>query len=243
MHTSEPLKSVYIWQMFSLGGFSTLRLAEDFCPGFPLHSYSASGDPIYSGPQTSTQALERALIDFDSAVSFSADSSRYLNLARVGRGRTLLGLGRFAEAAASVASVPTTFVWNVEMRVGGGVNPHVFTRTSSNSRRSVADRKGGNGLDYVSANDPRVTTTVLGTAYDGVTVLRSIGKYPVEGSPIVQASGIEARLIEAEAALSTGSGDWLGILNNLRQTQVTPALTALTDPGSDAQRVDLLLRE
>ena len=63
-------------------------------------------------------------------------------------------------------------------------------------------------------------------------------------------TGIEARLIEAEAALQadrnntspTGTG-WLGILNDLRATAITPAMAPLADPGSFEARVDLLFRE
>ena len=37
------------------------------------------------------------------------DSVRFVNLARVGQGRALLDLGRYAEAAAAVASVPDDY--------------------------------------------------------------------------------------------------------------------------------------
>jgi len=66
----------------------------------------------------------------------------------------------------------------------------------------------------------------------------------VDDSAVVLASGAEARLIEAEAQLQAGDvAGWLGTLNALRATAVSPALPALSDPGSDAARVDLLFRE
>jgi hypothetical protein len=68
-------------------------------------------------------------------------------------------------------------------------------------------------------------------------------RYPDGGAPIVIASGIEARLIEAEAALRAGQTQWLAILNDLRRTQLSPALPDTTDPGTEAARVDLLFRE
>jgi hypothetical protein len=86
------------------------------------------------------------------------------------------------------------------------------------------------------------------------------------------ASGVEARLIEAEAALSHGDPNWLSILNDLRNHGIQeisttptsvdtvyapgtgailfttvgatlPGLPSLTDPGTDAARIDLLFRE
>jgi hypothetical protein len=62
------------------------------------------------------------------------------------------------------------------------------------------------------------------------------------GSPIVDASGVEARLIEAEAALHAGDvGTWLSKLNALRAG--TAGLTPLSDPGTADAQVDLMFRE
>ena len=55
------------------------------------------------------------------------------------------------------------------------------------------------------------------------------------------ATGVEARLIEAEAAFRNGTpGQGLTILNALR---VLAGLTPVTDPGTEATRVNLLFRE
>ena len=63
-------------------------------------------------------------------------------------------------------------------------------------------------------------------------------------SPSILTTGAEARLIEAEAALASGDvATWLGKLNTLRATAITPAMSPLTDPGSTDARVDLLFRE
>ena len=67
---------------------------------------------------------------------------------------------------------------------------------------------------------------------------------------MVVADWVEARLIQAEAALQAAPDDtssqatgWLGIRNHLRETAITPALPDTTDPGSFDARVDLLFRE
>jgi hypothetical protein len=114
----------------------------------------------------------------------------------------------------------------------------------------VGEREGTNGLPFRSANDPRVPTVFTRRATDNVTDLFRFSPYSSTGSPIALATGVEARLIEAEAALqanrndaaTTGTG-WLGILNNLRATAITPALAPLADPGSFDARVNLLFRE
>jgi hypothetical protein len=60
--------------------------------------------------------------------------------------------------------------------------------------------------------------------------------------PVVAASGIEARLIEAEAALRAGNATlWLEKLNAARATRTD--LPPLADPGEDVARVNLTFYE
>jgi hypothetical protein len=121
----------------------------------------------------------------------------------------------------------------------------------------MADREGGNGLPYVSANDPRIPTK---TGPDGIfdsafptTIVRQ-GLWD-RGASVVVASGIEAQLIAAEAALQANQpATWLTILNTLRTNPALyppspvgyargPNLTALADPGTAAARVDAMFYE
>jgi hypothetical protein len=61
-------------------------------------------------------------------------------------------------------------------------------------------------------------------------------------APVPLATGIEARLIEAEDLLDKNNvTGWLGKLNAARATLA--GLPALADPGTPAGRVDLLFRE
>ncbi len=226
-----------VGEMYALRGFAALRMAEDVCPGFPLHDI-VDLKPVYGPPLTTDQAFERAVADFDTALTLATDSVRILNLARVGRARALMGLGRFTDAATAVAGVPADFVVDAMYSLGTVPNPMLPVRFYELSR-SVANQEGGTGLDFVAAADPRLQVTVAGTAVDGTTTIYGAVKYPDESAPIVLASGLEARLIEAEAALNNG-GDWLGGLNAARADS---GLTALADPGTPAARVDLLFRE
>lgn len=249
-------------EMYGVRAYGALSLAETFCPGFPLRE--VVDYQVVAGPPLSTEAvLERALADYDSALTYAADSARILHFVRVGRARTLLNLGRFAEAASAVAGVPTIYVARAEYAVGvTSVNNNLaldspFFTVFFFGPYGVADREGGSGLDFVSANDPRVRTTPTSVAANG-TQLYGISKYPNQSSPIVVASGIEARLIEAEATLQADANNpqWLTILNTLRTdgtqdgggiynpgTGGVAGLAPLTDPGTDAARVDLVFRE
>ncbi|HKT58954.1 MAG TPA: hypothetical protein VJQ46_02820 [Gemmatimonadales bacterium] len=263
-YSPASVPTAYLGEVFAVRAFATLSLAENVCAGFPLHDV-ADAKLVYGGPLTTDQAFEHAVADFDSALSYAADSARILSLVQVGRARALLGRGLFTEAAAAAAPVPTEFAWQAEYSVASGVaqpNPLAFgfvgnVISPGPMSRTVADREGGTGLDFIGANDPRLGATQIGVGEDGVTGIYRAAKYSSEGAPIVVASGVEARLIEAEAALQLG-GDWLAPLNALR-TSCTDAATCpdpapagtggvaglppLADPGTPDARIDLLFRE
>jgi hypothetical protein len=149
-----------------------------------------------------------------------------------------------------VANVPTNFKYDIEYTTAITTQQNGVFSIIDFGYKSVGDRDGIVGLDFRTANDPRVPTTYKSLGTDGVTPVYHFAKYNSLAAPMTLASGIEARLIVAEAALqanpndasTTGSG-WLGILNDLRQTAFSPALTPLSDPGNFDARVDLLFRE
>ncbi|HKT58600.1 MAG TPA: hypothetical protein VJQ46_01035 [Gemmatimonadales bacterium] len=238
-----PSDSGVVGELFALRGFADVNLAEETCPGFALNEV-VDGRIVYGPALTNEQVFQAALVEFDSALAFAGDSISALHLAQVGRGRALLGLGRYAEAAQAVAAVPSDFAFSLKfVNTSPAFQPNAIQQFVVFLQGGVADREGGNGLDYLSAADPRITATEVGTAVDGVTPLYAFDKYPDDAAPMVLASGLEARLIEAEAALDDG-GDWLGILNALRADPAAPpGLDPLVDPGTADARVDLLFRE
>lgn len=251
----ERLVEAYRGELFALRGYATLYLAETFCPGFPLHDV-VDFTPIHSPPISTQEGFERALSDLDSAVVYAADSARILNFAKVGRARALLGLGRIADAAAASASVPTGYVWNAEFSSTDFALSNGLARWSFIFRRSVADREGNNGLNFITAADLRVQTRVDFVSPTFGPRIVPMKYLDNKAAPIVVASGVEARLIDAEAALQAGNPiGWLGQLNALRTdgTQTdgewnpgsggVGGLAPLVDPGTDATRVDLLFRE
>jgi hypothetical protein len=227
-------------EMLALEGFTELFLAESMCSGVPLGEI-VDGRPEFGVPLTSSQLFERALTTLDSAQILAADSARILNLARVGRGRALIGLGRFADAQAAVGAVPTNYVYATEH--AAAVQPNgIFEAANSLGYLTVSDREGRNGLDFVSASDPRVRTQLAGKGADGSTNLYVFTRYTSLASPVTLASGVEARLIEAEAALQADNPTRaLEILNALRTT--VSGLGPLPPAPTQPERVDQLFRE
>jgi hypothetical protein len=206
---------------------------------------------VYHGSSTTTQVYRAAIAKFDTALSLAGDSSRILNLARVGKGRALLDLGLYAAAAAAVAKVPQGFVYNMHpwMNLDPDGDEEIGT---------VADREGGNGLPYLSSGDPRTATKDIrgDKLVKYVKVPAKWSELDGEGMGKVMlslASGEEAVLIKAEAALHKHAADptWLRLLNQLRATAPIPGttqpdpakLTPLKDPGTEHGRIALLFAE
>ena len=238
-----PDSGARIGQLFALVGFTEIFLAETFCSGVPLSHLDPSFRPIYGEPLTNDEIYQHALTQFDSARKHAVDSTRIVQLAQLGQARTLLNLGRFAEAALAVATVPSNYTYSVAY-VTGTLNNGVFGLGSQNFF-TIPDREGTNGINWRTANDPRVRLVNRSPALkgvDGTTDIYAFVPYQASNSPIVLASGTEARLIEAEAALQGGNAaSWLAIHNALRAT--VPGLSPLTDPSTQAGRVDLQFRE
>ena len=219
-------------ETLALAGFTYVLLGETFCPGVPISDVDANGQFQFGQPQTLQQLMQTALARFDSALAVAtrARNTEQQHVARVGRGRALLNLGRFAEAAAAVRDVPTPFVYNVEYSENTGrQNNAVFTFNNVRRRWGVANAEGRNGYDYVAAADPRVptqTTTRNGLDGESVRIVNQL-KYPARTSSIPLATGVEARLIEAEAALQGGNvGEFARLHNVVRATAALPALDA-----------------
>ena len=190
--------------------------------------------------QPRAELFAQALADFDSALATAGGDQTMLNLARVGKGRALLGLGRFADISAAVAAVPKSFVYQTEHNSTtqqNGLATGWPTRTVS-----TADLEGGTGLNFRTANDPRVPMAANGKGTDGITNIYTDTRYLTVTSPIVFASGIEARLQVAEALLKAGQAQQaLDTLNALRQP--VAGLTPLTLQATAAAQVDQLFRE
>ncbi|MCR4341331.1 MAG: hypothetical protein NUW01_15745 [Gemmatimonadaceae bacterium] len=234
-------------ELLNLAGYAIVLMAENYCSGIPISRLTETGELEFGEPRTTDQLLDDAIAKFDSAIVLAgaagAGGATELNMARVGRGRSLLNKADFPGAAAAVAAVPTDFVYVIFHSSGTGRQNNglwVFQRIAS--RWTVADLEGTNGLPYISDDDPRVPTEPAGRlGFDGATPLIFQNKYPDRDSPVPLAEGIEARLIEAEAALR--AGNLVGYTTALNASRSEQGLDAVVPPATATERQDQLFKE
>ena len=215
-------------EMQSIVGYVYTMFGETFCGGVPFSKVpSDGGDIILGQPLTQVEMFNAAITWFDQALASSSGNSDLANLARVGKARALLGLGQITAAANEVSSVPTDFVYNIEHSDNSRRQENgIYIMSTVRRQFSIADGKGINGIMYRSANDPRVPWDG-GTAFgqDDITLYYNQLKYTDENASVALASGIEARLIEAEAAANSDNAPGAqGIHNALRATVGLPDL-------------------
>jgi starch-binding outer membrane protein, SusD/RagB family len=260
MQKFEP-GSGHIGLAYALAGYSEVFLAESYCAGIPLSTVIPGGGWQYGTPLTTDALLDTAEAHFDSALKYAASNDTVTSLASVGLGRTRLDRANFSGAAQAVAGVPIGFVYALFNGGGGSANNLVdmysnVTLYTGCSYFNVADVEGGTGLNFVSALDPRLvfSTTVDKTCDGGTWYYPTKFGNPSTSIPI--ATGVEAQLIAAEAALHSGNATaWLADLSALRAnasaTYLTlaapvPAFTGdtvLTGGLSADAQVDVMFRE
>ena len=219
-------------------------VAENYCNGVPFWDGVESSSPKTVTLSTADM-YARAIAQFDSAITLAGTTSASIkNLALVGKARTLVDQKNYAAAALITPAVPTNFVYNAQFsKLTTGIVNAIYDWMNATKNFGGSDREGGNGLDYVSSRDPRVKVdgTIVGRGQDGNNT-PLMNQYPATDTPVPVATGIEARMIEAEAQLA--AADYTGFMNTLNTARATvTGLTALTDPGTDPARVDMLFRE
>jgi starch-binding outer membrane protein, SusD/RagB family len=259
----------------ALDAYTYILFAENYCGAVPTSRLDASGAFVYGNPQTTAQMLTVAIAKLDSAIALATSLGAVandptkpgyaaLNLATIGKGRAQVDQGNYAAAAATVASVPTGFAYNIlhdenTTRQNNGV--YAFTYASK--RLSVSSKEGTNGLPFFAdSTDYRVAAFRNGGGFTATIPFYQTAKYqgfPIAGvrnSPTPLALGTEARLIEAEAALAASDDiTFLAKLNLARANSKTyikgnnpapppPGPLVAADLGADAvSRVDLLFKE
>lgn len=260
-----------VGEAYALIGYTELFVAESYCGGTPLSQLVLNGGLQYGMPLTDDSILMVAEGHFDSALAHAGNPSNdtVLSLASVGLGRVLLDRGRFDSAASAVQNVSPSFVYNAEITTNPDIYPYYGnlydqgTQSSYYVNFNVANLKGQNGLDFLTANDPRLTFNTSYQTQDGDTWYLP-AKFVLNLSYIPIATGVEAALIQAEVALQDGNiTTWLTELNTLRNgnsgcsdpsnatcalgTGQVPGqatgLYSLTDPGTDTGRISLQFRE
>ncbi len=244
-----------IGEMFATAGYVRVLLGESVCSGIPFSTVTPAGQITFGDPLPTDSVFAQAVVEFDSALAHASSASAVAMLASVGKGRALLDRGLYGEAGAAVSTVPQSFLYNLQLVS----NQTSLFEVMAESRYypAVADVKGTNGLNFVSAHDPRLPIDRLGASAVGASWIYPL-KFPLNpasNDPVPLADGVEAGLITAEASLNGGDiPGWLAALNALRANFVAlrgsyPAdtsyhtLTPLSDPGTDTARVSLMFRE
>ena len=231
-----------VGESLALEAMTYLLFGEAFCGGVPFSSVS-EGVITPGSPISTVQMLTEALNRFDAALPKAAGDPEIVNFIRVAKGRTLLNLGRFSEAGAAAAAVPTSYRYEnahstADPRSGNNIKNLMWDTYFL----GMSNNEGTNGLDFVTAGDHRVEAVPGGISqFDLETEVYRFKNYESGAAPILLASGVEARLIEAEAALRAGNaGGWLAKINTARAES---GLDPEVDPGTAAGRVFLLFRE
>ncbi len=231
-------------RLFAFEAYADVWLADLFCSGVPLSTIDFKGDYTYKPSSTTAEVYAHAVTLFDSAIALSADSVAVRTLARVGQARALLALGRYADAEMAVRDVNVTDAYRLR------ISFMPATTTTDNRfaySATVSDLEGGNGLPYRTSGDPR-TAAPLKTLPVGAisSPLRDVffpSKYPApnDSNMIAVASGIEAELTRAEAALQRNEWTtWISLLNALRTTGTYTRIdTVFSDPSNTTiSRID-----
>lgn len=261
-----PAPATSIGELYFTMGFAELQMSEVFCNGVPFGAMVA-GVPTYTAPITNAEGFKLATARFDTAITMitgtDAQSVAISRVNKIAKARAQIDLGNYAAAAALVADVPTNYQYLLTFSLTTTSSELYLLNFTQPSRYVVGDSfaivNGApsvikNALPYASANDPRVpvagSTSNTAKAFDGSTPWVGQRLYG-QTDPFPVLTGIDARLIEAEAKLNTG--DYTGMLatlNALRTTSqiignktiaVMPALA--TVPATKDAALTLFFRE
>ncbi len=239
---------------YAIEGFSILMLAENFCSGVPLTRVSFEGKVEYSSAASTEKMLENAVALFDSALAIDHDSLRYSTLAKMGKARAYLALGRYEDAVLASSEIEENDRFEISYSLQNapgalGANLNVFwtgykwSLINWYDESQIINNDGINGqvwFDSVNAIDPRVKVTtevkegkLQFTQHVRQKKFTGDAKFPV-------AHNIHHKLIKAEYLLSKEDPGWLDILNEMRRGI---NLVDTADPGDTESRVNLLFRE
>jgi len=252
---TSPTGKQHVGEMYMVMGYIEMILSQAFCNGIPFGE-TVDNAPVYTQPLTDADGSKLAISRIDTALTYltGSDDAAVKNAALIVKGRAQVDIGDFAGAAATVASVPTSFQYNFEYSQTTFDNEW-WVMGASVKRYTVGDSVDVagpilNAIPFARLKDPRVAVTdTKSTAEDNTTNFLRVDNWGRD-DPTPPLSGIDARLIEAEAKLQTGDiAGMMTILNALRTApQVlgifkVPAMSPLPTPADKTSATDLFFRE
>lgn len=246
-------------EMLFVQAYVENALAEHYCNGIVL-STVVDGTEQPGSPQSYNAVYQIALAHADEGLALITGTTsgdvRVGNALRVLRGRILINLNRPADAAVAVAGVPTAFRY-VNFHSQTTRDNQIWAFNNVARRYNVSNVEGINGLNFATAGDPRVPVCTGGDttcARIGVTIRTRDDAsqplivqriWPSRDSSVTLVGGIEARMIEAEAAYRAGTPAlFMQKLNQARTEGGVIGLSSnLLDPLTPLARENLLFRE
>jgi hypothetical protein len=265
LQTYQPNPPWGIGQMYIVLGIAEMQMAEYFCNGTPL-SGLVNGVVAYGQPLTNAAVFALANAHLDTALTFltatDATTLQHQRLAKLLKARVLLDIGgQAAAAAALVTDIPTSYTYQITFSLATGDNgiwaANTNLKAASVSDSIVAAGRIPNAIPFASANDPRVRVvgssiapSSQGFGSDGGTPLVVTTMWG-RSDAVNLASGLDARLVEAEAALQANNFSGMTtILNALRAappaltpTYTPAAMPALAVPATKDAATTLFFRE
>jgi hypothetical protein len=238
---TDPATDTGIPEMYALAGFTYVMLGEGFCSGVTI-SRVVDNQIVYGQPLTTAQVFDTAIVRFNTALSHPSivAGDPIHSLASVGLARALLNQARFVEAAAAVAAVPPDFIYETEHATTPAALHNGVFEAFNNGEFGVFDQEGTNGLNFVSAEDLRVTGD-SGLGADNNTESWFPSKYPGFDASIPTADYLEAQLIIAESELQANA--FPAMTQRLNDLRAAVGLAPLATPGDLITATDVLFTE
>ncbi|HEX8830804.1 MAG TPA: RagB/SusD family nutrient uptake outer membrane protein, partial [Longimicrobium sp.] len=240
-----PNRAKMIATAAAISGYSLVLVGEGFCSA-TISSFGAGGTPVYGSEITPAAVLDSAIARFNLALSANGGDSAIARLARLGRARAELDLGRYDQARADAATIPAGFAYTLTTSGSSSLRQNkVWGENNATSQSATV------GPLYRRLGDPRVPVDSLAGTGPGGIKLSVTGlqlwvqkKYTAPGSPMLLAGYPEARLIVAEAAARANDlPTALAVIAEERTRGGQPAFTGTTQAQVLAEIIDQRRRE
>lgn len=221
-----PNRGAQIAKAAAYAGYSRVLLGEGMC--------TVAFDE--GGELQPSDVFQQAEAMFTEALA-AAPAADIRNMALVGRARTRLNLGRYADAAADAAQVPLGFVKLATFSQASARRENkIFNYNNFGGNMTVSPLYRPDVMRFQGVPDPRVPVVDAGrNGFNGVTRLWTQTKYTGKNSSMRLATWDEAQLIIAEERWRANQEQATVGIINLLHSRTTPALPAFQ--SSDRQAI------